>query len=412
MMTTSIFCLLAAAASAVRLDAALVSRGLCASRGAAKTAISKGLVTVDGTTITKAAHAIGESAAIILAEGGAADGRYVSRAGDKLRAALDAFNVDVSGGNILDVGASTGGFSHCALDAGAASATCVDCGHDQLHPTLQQDARVTSLEGVNARTLTPEQLPRASFDCVVVDVSFISLRLILPAIWPLLDTASPSARLVALVKPQFEAGKEAARKGRGLIKDAATHERVLSELSEFAHTDLDDCTIVGSMASPILGGEGQKEFLIALAHASHGDALGPRGPYLSDAEDDSSAAPQQQSSGDSIMTSAAGTSATAQEAAVAMEMPNGAASLPLHEVEGGLSSEDCSGPSGLTAVTRSRPSTAASRSAKYARKKELDSLKSGRDRAGKTDGGGASRGRRGRKNKTHRQSVADGDDDA
>ena len=141
----------------------------------------------------------------------------LSRAGAKLNGALNEFGLaaHVQGKHILDVGASTGGFTDALLKAGAASAVCVDCGHDQLHSSLASDARVVNIEGMNARHLTSDDLPRAAFDLVVVDVSFISLKLVLPAIWPLLEAESPTSRLVALVKPQFEAGKAGEAVSRG-----------------------------------------------------------------------------------------------------------------------------------------------------------------------------------------------------
>jgi 23S rRNA (cytidine1920-2'-O)/16S rRNA (cytidine1409-2'-O)-methyltransferase len=200
-------------ASTLRLDAALVARGLCASRGAAKSAVQAGHVLVDGAIVRKASFALGDDAEVALAD--AVQPRYVSRAGLKLEAALSAFGLDLSGAAVLDVGASTGGFTDCALQAGAASVVAVDCGHDQLHASLDADERVVSREGVNARSLTADALPRATFDAVVIDVSFISLRLVLPAIWPLLASEAPSARLIALVKPQFEVGRAAVNKGKG-----------------------------------------------------------------------------------------------------------------------------------------------------------------------------------------------------
>ena len=142
-----------------------------------------------------------------------------------------------------------------------------DCGHDQLDSRLIGDDRVTNLEGINARSLTADLLPRAEYNAIVVDVSFISLKLILPAIWPLLSNTE-DARPIALVKPQFECGKESVKKGKGIVKDIAEQERALRELEAFATAELEDCVVAGSMESPILGGDGQREFLMALAIAS------------------------------------------------------------------------------------------------------------------------------------------------
>lgn len=259
-------CLSVAAHGAVltqqRLDVLLVNRGLCTSRTQAKAAVKAGHVIVDGEIVKKPSLSLAESANVEVAA--AATGPYVSRAGEKLRAAINGLSLDLDGASILDVGASTGGFTDCALQAGAASAVCVDVGHGQLHPRLQNDSRVTSLEGVNARALTAEMLPRASYDLIVVDVSFISLRLVLPALWPLLAD-EPDARLVALVKPQFEAGKEVVAKGRGIVRDPQVHERVVNEICGFAQTELPGCQVIGRFESPILGGDGNKEFLVALA---------------------------------------------------------------------------------------------------------------------------------------------------
>lgn len=256
-----------------RLDMLLVDRGLCTSRTQAKAAVKAGHVSVNGEIVCKPSLSLDESADIDVAS--AASGPFVSRAGEKLRAAIDGLGLELSGASILDVGASTGGFTDCALQAGAASAVCVDVGHGQLHPRLQVDHRVTSLEGVNARSLTAEMLPRPSYDLVVVDVSFISLRLVLPALWPLLDEGSPHARLIALVKPQFEAGREAVAKGRGVVRDPQVHRRVVDDICGFAQTALPGCSVVGRFDSPILGGDGNKEFLLALGKEGGGRAGPP-----------------------------------------------------------------------------------------------------------------------------------------
>ena len=388
-----------ASATTLRLDAALVTRGLCSNRAQAKTAVQAGLVLVNGKIIKKASFALLDDADVVMEGGAETQLRYVSRAGDKLRAALGEFNVAADGANILDVGASTGGFTDCLLDAGAASAVCVDCGHDQLAASLVADDRVVSLEGVNARTLTADQLPRSEFDLVVVDVSFISLRLVLPAIWPLLDELSPSARLIALVKPQFEAGKEAVSKGKGMVKDAATQERALDGLVTFAREELPGCAVVGTMASPILGGDGQKEFLMALAHGKHGVPEG-RSFYATSKSKSSG------EGGGGAAAAASDASAVGDDDMWGSFLGEGvaapAAPLAVHAADDDVS--------GLVPVKVTRPTTAASRSSKFAKKKEIDSLKSGRERAGKTDGPAKARGSRGRKNKQHRQDRSAFDD--
>ncbi len=256
-----------------RLDAALVARGLCANRADAKAAVLAGRVTVAGAPATKPALSIAGDHVPIACDhtaDGAHNVRYVSRAGQKLKAAVDAFRLDVSGLHVLDVGASTGGFTDCMLREGAASVCAIDVGHGQLHPSLAADARVTSLEGVNARELEAERLPRASFDAIVIDVSFISLQLVLPAVWPLLEQhAQKRARLVALVKPQFEAGLQAAKRGKGLVNGPKVLRKVVEDVTTFA-CELPGCSVVGIIDSPITGGDGQREYLLALAPESAG----------------------------------------------------------------------------------------------------------------------------------------------
>ena len=189
----------------------------------------------------------------------------MSRGGEKLAAALERYAIDLTGGHVLDVGASTGGFTDCALQAGAASVVCVDVGRAQLHARLRADARVVNLEKVNARRLLPSQLPRSEFDAVVMDLSFISLRTVLPAVWPFLRDGGT---LVALVKPQFEAGKAEADRGRGVIRDASVREAALASVRDFALARLQGATLVGSMDSPIEGADGNREFLLCLRRSS------------------------------------------------------------------------------------------------------------------------------------------------
>ena len=187
--------------------------------------------------------------------------RFVSRGGEKLDGFLRQFGIDLRGAHVLDVGASTGGFTDCALQAGAADVTCVDVGRGQLHARLRADPRVTSLEKTNARHLQPGSLPRPDYDAVVMDLSFISLKAVLPAVWPFLR---PGGLLVALVKPQFEAGKAEADKGRGVIRDAAVQEGVLADVTAFALRELAGAVLTGSMPSPLTGADGNREFLLGL----------------------------------------------------------------------------------------------------------------------------------------------------
>ena len=187
--------------------------------------------------------------------------RFVSRGGEKLAGAIERFALDLKGAHVLDVGASTGGFTDCALQAGAADVVCVDVGRAQLHAKLLGDPRVTNFEKINARHLSARDLPRAAFDAIVMDLSFISLRSVLPAVWPLLRLGGT---LVALVKPQFEAGKAEVDKGRGVIRDTAVQDAVLAGMRDFALAELPGATLVGTMDSPITGTDGNREFLLGL----------------------------------------------------------------------------------------------------------------------------------------------------
>jgi len=237
-----------------RLDQAMVARGLAPSRARAQALIAAGAVTVDGVVEAKASARIGPDAAIAVAED---PNPWVSRAGMKLAHALDAFRLAPSG-IALDLGASTGGFTQVLLARGADHVHAVDVGHGQLHPRLAADPRVTLHEGVNARSLAPGVLP--SPDWITADLSFISLRLALP---PALALARPGATLVALIKPQFEAGPGRVGRG-GLVREPETHRAVCAEISDWL--DGRGWAPAGLTESPILGGDGNAEFLIA-AHA-------------------------------------------------------------------------------------------------------------------------------------------------
>ena len=243
-----------------RLDALLVARGLAATRERARALILAGQVRVDtpsskaGTPL-KAGTMVPGDAEVSLA---APDHPYVGRGGIKLAHALDVFAIDPRGCVALDVGASTGGFTDVMLQRGAAQVVALDVGHGQLAWSLRTDPRVVVIEKINARTLTADQLgPDAPhvFELVTIDVSFISLRLVLPALVPLL---APDGRLVVLVKPQFEAGRDDVGAG-GIVRDAAVHERVVAEVvAEAARLGL---VHRGTTPSPIAGAEGNREFL-------------------------------------------------------------------------------------------------------------------------------------------------------
>jgi 23S rRNA (cytidine1920-2'-O)/16S rRNA (cytidine1409-2'-O)-methyltransferase len=235
----------------VRLDQLLLDRKLTPSRERARALIIAGHVTVDGTPVTKAGTAVDDAADVVLI---APDHPYVGRGGLKLAHALDTFQIPVTGREGLDIGASTGGFTDVMLQRGAVRVIALDVGHGQLDWRLRHDPRVVVLEHVNARHLTLDMLP-GKVDLVTIDVSFISLSRILPVIPPVLQ---PRADIVALVKPQFEAGRDEVRKG--IIRDTAVHARVLDEVAAVgAEVGL---TRVGSTPSPITGQKGNVEFLV------------------------------------------------------------------------------------------------------------------------------------------------------
>ena len=239
-----------------RLDQLLVERGLAASREKAQALILAGDVTVNGQRISKAGQPIAEDAAIEIA----ARLPYVSRGGLKLAHALDHFHISVEGLVCLDVGASTGGFTDCLLQRGAARVHALDVGHGQLDWKLRNDPRVAVYEEINARFLTSDTLPeKASF--ATMDVSFISATLILPALPALL---TPEAGLVVLVKPQFEVGRESVGKG-GIVRDPALHEEACARVRACVESLGFEC---GLTPSPITGAEGNREFLL-YAYRSH-----------------------------------------------------------------------------------------------------------------------------------------------
>lgn len=241
-----------------RLDQALVERGLCESREKAKRAIMAGQVVVNGQPARKPSDSVksGDELSLAFAE------KYVSRGGTKLEHALVEFRLNVAGLVALDLGASTGGFTDCLLQAGAERVFAVDVGQGQLAWKLRRDQRVVVMEKTNARHLTAAQFPQpfSAFDLAVVDCSFISLRKILP---PAVALLKPDGKLVALIKPQFEAGKAEVDRGAGVIRDPAIHERVVAELREFvsAQPGLNWKQIA---ESPLLGPAGNKEFLVLI----------------------------------------------------------------------------------------------------------------------------------------------------
>ena len=237
-----------------RADILLVERGFFSSRARAQAAIAAGLVSVDGVALKKASAEV-EGDAPIEAE---AAHPWASRGGVKLAAALDAFALDPSGLVCLDVGASTGGFTDVLLARRAAKVIALDVGHGQLDPRLAADPRVRPLEGVDARALTAEMLGEQP-EAIVLDVSFISQRLVLPHV---LKLAAERAWLVGLVKPQFELGRSELVKGR--VRSEAALERACDAVR--AAIEAQGWTVLGLIPSPILGGAGAREFLIAARH--------------------------------------------------------------------------------------------------------------------------------------------------
>lgn len=235
-----------------RLDRLLVLRGLAPTRERAQAIILAGGVSVDGRRVDKAGTPVDEAAEIAVA---GPPHPFVSRGGIKLAAALDAFGFDAAGATCLDVGASTGGFTDCFLQRGAAKVYAVDVGHGQLDAKLRNDPRVVVREKVNARALSRDHVPEP-VGLAAIDVSFISTRLILPSVVPLLESGGA---LVVLVKPQFEAGRAEVGKG-GIVRSGAVRLRVLGQVEDYGRqAGLDP---VGSLPSPIRGAHGNEEFLL------------------------------------------------------------------------------------------------------------------------------------------------------
>jgi 23S rRNA (cytidine1920-2'-O)/16S rRNA (cytidine1409-2'-O)-methyltransferase len=235
-----------------RLDS-VVAETAGTTRSQARALIMEGRVRVDGAPAAKAGQSVREGARVEVAQ----PRRFVSRGGEKLEAALDAFGIDVRGAEALDVGASTGGFTDCLLQRGAAHVTAIDVGYGQLSWALRNDPRVTVVERTNFRHLADDAFPNG-FDAIVVDASFISLR-------PILERAiaylRESGTIVALVKPQFEAGRDRVARG-GVVRDRGEHRRVIERV--IADAGALGLAAVGLAASPLLGPAGNREFLLAL----------------------------------------------------------------------------------------------------------------------------------------------------
>jgi 23S rRNA (cytidine1920-2'-O)/16S rRNA (cytidine1409-2'-O)-methyltransferase len=241
----------------------MMRRGLVLSRAEAARAIEANLVLVNGALADKSARLVDPGDAVVLQ---GPRSRYVSRGGDKLDAALEAFDVDVAGQRVLDAGASTGGFTDCLLQRGAAHVVAIDVGHGQLHPRIRDDQRVTVFERFHVRDITASVIG-GEVDLVVADLSFISLVRVLPH---LIASCRPDAELVLLVKPQFEAGKAEVDRGSGVIRDPAVQQRVCDEVS--AALIGRGCNVLGWIESPLTGAQGNREFLVHARLSGRGSA--------------------------------------------------------------------------------------------------------------------------------------------
>ena len=237
----------------MRLDFAVFERGLAKSRSRAADDIRLGCVLVNGSVVTKPSYAVSDIDEITMPDGGYL--KYVSRGALKLEAALDSFAIDVTGIVGADIGASTGGFTDCLLKRGASLVYAVDCGTDQLDESLRGDSRVVSIENFNARELTADALGEC-VDIAVMDLSFISQTLVLPAV---AQVVKDGGKVVSLVKPQFECGRAALSKG-GIVKKASDHLTALYRVTECARTL--GLAAAGADVSPILGGDGNREYLL------------------------------------------------------------------------------------------------------------------------------------------------------
>ncbi len=236
-----------------RLDNALVSRGICSSRSRAGDLIRRGFIEVDGAVERKAGRLVGARACVRLSD---AAPNHVSRGGEKLAAALDHFGYPVEGLRLLDIGASTGGFTQVLLERGAREVAAVDVGRDQLHPSLRADRRVHNLEQTDARDLDAARIG-GLVDAMVADVSFISLEKALPAA---LGLVASDGWMIVLVKPQFEAGREHIG-GDGVVRDPKVHDAVIARVSDWL-SGRGGWRVDGFVASPIEGGSGNREFLM------------------------------------------------------------------------------------------------------------------------------------------------------
>ena len=239
----------------VRADELLFEKGLCESRNQAKTLIMAGQVRLGTETINKASRLLCTSSEISILT----PMKYVGRGGLKMENFLKDSGIQVQGLRILDLGASTGGFTDCLLQLGASHATCIDVGHGQLHYRLRTDERVINLEKTNVRGLSRDDIQNSPFPLVVMDLSFISLRKVLPQAWCFLERGG---KLISLVKPQFECSKKEADLGKGVIREEGVQNRVLQEIKDFAKAQLKGCELFFEATARPRGTEGNQEFFL------------------------------------------------------------------------------------------------------------------------------------------------------
>ncbi|MBU61690.1 MAG: TlyA family rRNA (cytidine-2'-O)-methyltransferase [Opitutae bacterium] len=238
-----------------RADELIHELGLCESRTQAKALIIGGKVWIGSERVEKPGRLLHEDAKVRVET----PPPYVGRGGEKLRGFLDEFPLPMEGVDVLDLGASTGGFTDCLLQAGAKSSTCLDVGHGQLHYKLRQDKRVTNIERTNLRSVQPGDLPMDQYPIIVMDLSFISLRKVISTAWVFL---CGGGHLIALAKPQFEATKEEADRGKGVIRDEEVRTRVLIEIKTFVAENLSDAQLFAESESPLRGAEGNTEYFL------------------------------------------------------------------------------------------------------------------------------------------------------
>ena len=242
----------------MRADELLFSRGLVESRSKARALIEEGKVRCNGVAVDKPSRKCPDNAEISI-DSDASALRFVSRAGLKLEGCLDKFAIDLRGLSVLDAGASTGGFTDCALSRGAKSSCCVDVGFGQLHEKLRGDPRVRNLEKTDVRDLSPEFFDGELFDFVCADLSFISLEKVFSNLWSVLKK---SGTIVCLVKPQFETSPSIMRRNKGVLRDAALRRAALDKIANYVSENFADAEFVGETESVVRGGDGNLEYLL------------------------------------------------------------------------------------------------------------------------------------------------------